>query len=465
MDISCPVRRCASRRSAPEIREGSETGCNLSSKLVQARWLALSIVSGAWNRTAIIDRLARALPAGHIDLARLAARVKFHFDETSPPDIDTLVAFVLREPLLESVLHSGAIRGPLLDSTVMGAKPDNLITFPLPDLATWQDIGLWLCLNDKEIAWFADCRSQQANVTEGKLHHYRYSWIQKRSGEFRLIETPKSRLKDIQRKILRDILIHVPPHPSAHGFCRGRSIKTFVAPHIGQEAVLRLDLKDFFHSVPVARIGALFRRLGYPENIAWLLLGFCTNSISPSLAGSPYKDLPWISRKRLQSKHLPQGAPTSPQLANLSAWRLDCRLQGVADRFGFQYTRYADDLAFSGPSRLASMSEFVEALVGGIAIGEGFQLNHRKTRLRLSSQRQCLAGIVINEKSNCRRSDWDQLKAILHNCIKYGPESQNHNKLPHFKAHLQGRMAHVSWLNPSRGNKLRLLWDKIDWGQ
>jgi RNA-directed DNA polymerase len=457
------VRRCASRSSAPEIREWSETGCDLSSKLVQARWLALSIQSGAWERTAITDRLTRAIPTGHADPAQVAARLHFHFDELSLPDIDTLVAFMLQEPLLESVLASGAVRGPLLDPPVMGAKPDRLITFPLPDLATWRDIGLWLCLYDKEIAWFADCKSQQTNVTEGKLHHYNYSWVQKSSGGLRLIETPKSRLKDIQRKILRDILNRVPPHPCAHGFCRGRSIKTFVALHIGQEAVLHLDLKDFFHSVPVARVGALFRRLGYPRNVAWLLQGFCTHSISPSLAGKPFKDLPWNARKRLQGKHLPQGAPTSAQLANLCAWHLDCRLQGVADRYGFQYTRYADDLAFSGSSNLANMSEFVEALVGGIAIDEGFRLNHRKTRLRLSSQRQCLTGIIVNEKSNCRRSDWDQLKAILHNCIRYGPESQNHNDLHDFKAHLQGRLAHMLWLNPSRGEKLRLLWDKIVW--
>ena len=93
-----------------------------------------------------------------------------------------------------------------------------------------------------------------------------------------------------------------------------------------------------------------------------------------------------LERKRLQSKHLAQGAPTSAQLANLCCWRLDCRLQGVAKRFGFQYTRYADDIALSGPYRLARMADFIEAVVGSIAIEEGYRLNHRKTRLRLRSQ-------------------------------------------------------------------------------
>ena len=447
----------------PEIREWSETGCDLTSRRTQARWLALSIRSGSWDRTAVADRLLRALPPGYGDLAELAARLRFRFDESSPPDVSTLTAFLLEEPLLESVFDGEAIKGPLLDSPVMAATRAGFVTCPLPELTTWSDVAAWLRLSDKETAWFADSRSQQARVTERRLHHYYYSWVPKPSGSLRLIEAPKPRLKTIQQKILREILNRVPPHPCAHGFSRGRSTKTYVAPHVGRQAVLRLDMKDFFHSVPVARVGALFRSLGYPATVAWLLQSLCTNSVSPSLAGKPFDDLPWIERKRLEGKHLAQGAPTSAQLANLCAWRLDCRLVGVAKHLGLRYTRYADDIAFSGSYRLAKMSGFVEALVGGIAIDEGFRLNHRKTRLRLGSQRQCLAGIVVNEKPGCRRADWDRLKAILHNCIKYGPESQNNDRHPDFEAHLRGRLAYVSWLNPSRGKKLWLLWDKIDW--
>jgi len=435
----------------------------LTSKRTKARWLALSIQSGSWDEKAIADRLRRALPPGFPDVAMLAARIGIRFDESSPPDIDTLVEYLLLEPLLHSAFEGDAIKGPLLDPPVMAATPDALVTFPLPELATWSDVGSWLSLSDKELAWFADCRSQQAKLTERKLHHYNYFWVPKRSGSLRLIEAPKSRLKSIQRKILHEILNRVPPHPCAHGFSRGRSTKSFAEPHVGKEVVLRLDLKDFFHSVPVARIGALYRRLGYPVNVAWLLQGLCTNSTSPALAGEHFEDLPWAERKRLESKHLAQGAPTSAQLANLCSWRLDCRMEGVARRFDLQYTRYADDMAFSGRYSLAGNFEFVEALVGGIAIDEGFRLNHRKTRLRLRSQRQCLAGIVVNEKLNCRREEWDQLKAVLHNCKKHGPGSQNVAGHSDFQAHLRGRVAYVSWLSPSRAGKLKRLWNEIDW--
>jgi retron-type reverse transcriptase len=435
----------------------------LTSKLTKTRWLALSLLSGRWDEVGIADRLSRALPPDFTESATVAARLRVHFDESSPPTIDMLVDYLLSESLLNDVLKGTAIKGPLLDSPVMAATPDALVTFPLPELATWSDVASWLSLTDKETAWFADCRSQQSKTTERRLHHYNYYWVPKRSGSLRLIEAPKSRLKEIQRKILKEILNRVPPHPNAHGFSRGRSTKSYATPHIDKAVVLRFDLKDFFHSVPVARIGALFRRLGYPKNVAWLLQGLCTTSTSPSLAGTPFEDLEWDVRKRLESKHLAQGAPTSAQLANLCAWRLDCRLQGLAKRFGLDYTRYADDLAFSGPLRVARMSQFLEALVGAIVMDEGFRLNHRKTRLRLKSQRQYLAGIVVNEKVNCRRADWDRLKAILHNCSKHGPQSQNVDGHPNFKAHLRGRVAYMAWLSPSRGRKLRQFWDRIDW--
>ncbi len=437
----------------------------MPSKLTKARWLALSVQGGPWTRETVVERIARVLPPEFGDLERLAARLSCQFDENSAPGIDDLAGFFLREPSLQTALESKVSISLSLDSPVMDEHPAGLVTFPLPRLSTWKDVGLWLSLDDREIAWFADCKLRQSRVTEKRLHHYHYSWIRKRSGKLRLLEIPKSRLKEIQRTVLHDILNRIPAHPCTHGFHRGRSTKTFVAPHIGQDVILRFDLADFFHSVPLGRITALFRRLGYPPNVARLLQGFCTHSVSPPLAGNAFNELPWYARKRLQCKHLPQGAPSSPQLANLCAWRLDCRLQGFADRFGFHYTRYADDMAFSGGGSLARMSDFIERLVGGIAIEEGFLLNHRKTRLRTSSQRQYLAGIVANKKLNCRRSDWDQLKAILYNCVRYGPESQNRDQVADFKAHLRGRLAYISWINPSRGAKLKRLWDQIIWSQ
>src|SRR5581483_9928260 len=112
-----------------------------------------------------------------------------------------------------------------------------------------------------------------------KVQHYYYRILQKRSGGIRMTECPKSRLKEIQRKVLSEILDRIPPHSAVHGFVRRRSIATFAAPHAGKYILLRLDLKDFFPGFPAARIQALFRTLGYPESVAACLGGICSNHV------------------------------------------------------------------------------------------------------------------------------------------------------------------------------------------
>ncbi len=438
----------------------------MSNYTTKVRRLALSLIAGSWDRASLVDRLSRAVSGGPPDPERLAARMLFHFDHGLPPTYSQLATFIQQEQLFrEAHERSDGSFEPklLLDPPVMGPMPEGLATFPLPQLATWKDLRLWVGLSDNELAWFADREEWQGRLAETKLHHYRYRWVPKRSDQMRLIEIPKSRMKAIQRQILRDLLNHVPPHPCAHGFRRHRSCRSYVEPHIGSEALLRMDLKDFFHSVPTPRIFALFHRLGYPWTVSRTLQGLCTHTVSPPLAGAPYQDLSWEMRKRLQHKHLPQGAPTSPAIANLCAWRLDCRLHGLANRFGLNYTRYADDLAFSGSAELIRLAPFLQGLVGAVANEEGFRINHRKTRLKTQAQCQRLAGIVINEKPNPPRREYDQLRATLFNCIRYGPDSQNRQGLTVYKSHLAGRIAYVSWLNPSKGERLKALWKRIDW--
>jgi hypothetical protein len=428
--------------------------------------LALSILGSAWDKQALTDCIQRSLEGGPPDPRRLAARLVFHFDAGQPPSKNRLISFLSADnELRQRFNEQDQEQRPLilLDSPVMASPPDNLVTFPLPPLPTVKDLRYWLGLFDHELAWFADCERRQGKVTQSRLHHYRYQWIEKRSGPPRLIEIPKTRLKIIQHQILREILNRVPPHPCAKGFIRGRSIKHFVEPHAGKAVVLRMDLKDFFHTVPVSRIGALFRRLGYPWAVAQLLQGLCTHTSSPSLAGETFQTLPWAMQKRLADKHLPQGAPTSPALANLAAWRFDCRLQGVADRFSLDYTRYADDLAFSGDRELLRLAPFLKGVIGAIAIDEGFEINHRKTRVQTQAQAQRLGGMVINQKPNLPREAFDRLKAILHNCVRWGPESQNREGVDDFKAHLGGRVAYAVWLNPKKGERLRRLWQRIEW--
>jgi RNA-directed DNA polymerase len=157
------------------------------------------------------------------------------------------------------------------------------------------------------------------------------------------------------------------------------------------------------------------------------------------------------------------GVPTSPALANLAAFGLDRRLAGLAASMSLRYSRYAYDLTFSGPAQLRRRRRRVVELVDEIAREEGFAVNARKTALHSAGGRQSVCGVVVNVRPNVLRSEYHELKAILHNAARDGPDSQNRARLPDFQGHLRGRISWVASLNPSRGEKLRRRFDEISW--
>lgn len=338
----------------------------------------------------------------------------------------------------------------------------------IPPIESTGALADWCGLSTAELRWFADLKDLAYKKNQPRLRHYHYRALTKKSGSIRLIEAPKPRLKELQRKILSEILEKVPSHPAVHGFVKGRSIKTYVSPHIKRRIVLRMDLRDFFPTFSGVRIQAFFRTLGYPETVADLLGGVCTTS-TPRDA---WKDIGWdVNPVQLQESqrlyarpHLPQGAPTSPALANLCSFRIDCRLQGLADSAGADYTRYADDLAFSSDDRTFERSvERFSVHAAAVLMQEGFSVNHRKTRIMRRGVRQHLAGLVANEHFNVIRADFDRLKATLTNCVRLGPETQNREAHPAFRAHLEGRVGFVEQINPARGNRLRAILNQIHW--
>ncbi|HTR36497.1 MAG TPA: reverse transcriptase family protein [Bryobacteraceae bacterium] len=337
----------------------------------------------------------------------------------------------------------------------------------LPVIATVGDLADWLCLSVGELEWFADLKELGNKLRRPKLQHYHYRILPKRSGGVRLIESPKPWLKQLQRDILSDILDRIPVHPAVHGFVKGRSIASFAAPHTGKRTVLRVDLQDFFPAFPAARVQALFRTLGYPETVADRLGGICTNAVSrevwrvrpPEIGPAEWQD----ARALYARPHLPQGAPTSPALANLTAYGLDCRLSGLAKSAGAVYTRYADDLAFSGDEEFSRVAGRFSTHAAAIALEEGFSVNFRKTRILRQGIRQQLAGVVVNQKVSLRRRDLELLEAILTNCVRSGPDSQNRAALPNFRAHLEGRVGFVEMVNREKGHGLRALFDAIRW--
>ena len=340
-------------------------------------------------------------------------------------------------------------------------------TWNVPIIESVGALADWLGLTIGELEWFADLKGLAYKKNFPKLGHYHYCLLAKDSRSIRLIEAPKARLKELQRQILEHILSRIPTHPAAHGFVKGRSIRTFVAPHAGQRVVLRMDLRDFFPSLAGARIQAFFRTAGYPEAVADLLGGICTNATPRDVWNGAALDLNPVylrePRSLYRRPHLPQGAPTSPALANVCAYRADCRLGGLAKSAGAVYTRYADDLAFSGGEEFTRRVERFATHVAAILREEGFHVNHRKTRIMRQGVRQYLAGIVVNQHSNVIRSDFNRLKATLTNCARLSPESQNRDAHPNFRLHLDGRVGFVESINPAKGKRLRAIYDEIRW--
>lgn len=325
--------------------------------------------------------------------------------------------------------------------------------FEVPRYVTTGDLAESLNLTIGEIEWFADAQSRLVRASQ-PLRHYRNSSIPKRTG-FRVLEIPKPRLREIQRKILRRILDRVPPHPAAHGFVTGRSPRTFGIAHAGREIVIAVDLKNFFPTIGIDRVVAIFDALGYPRTVAWNLAYLCTTSTPAArLAG-----MDTATASLLRTRHLPQGAPTSPALANLAARMLDIRLTGLARSMGLRYTRYADDLAFSGQCD----ADRLLWVLGLVVRDEGFTLNRTKTRVRRAHKRQQLTGLVVNDWPAVPRKQYDELRAILHNCIATGPEQQNRHDVPDFRAHLYGRIARIGETSPTRRRRLLAMAEQVDW--
>ena len=431
--------------------------------------LAGAVRCGPWTAAGLRAAVAAAGAGRAVRVPGLTARILAAF--AGPPDFAPLVAFLVADRgVTRALARAGGrpgVRWSAARRAVMGDPPARLGPLPVPALATDAALADWLGLSDGKLRWYADPAGRNRDHPAGPLRTYRHRWVPKPRGRPRLLEIPKPGLKRLQRKILDDILAHLPPHPAVHGFRSGRSVVTNAVPHCGKRVVVRFDLADFFPSVPAVRVAYTFRALGYPPPVARLLAGFCTTRLPPDVWAArprpPADGSDHATWQRLATRHLPQGAPTSPALANLAAHRLDRRLAALAAKAGADYTRYADDLTFSGGDDFARRIERVAALVALVAGDEGFALNHRKTRAMRRGGRQHVAGVVVNARPNVPRPVFDNLKAILTNCARRGPAGENRGNHPDFRGHLAGRVAHVAAVNPARGRKLRAVFDRISW--
>ena len=431
------------------------------------RKLRAILLAGAWTPLGVEERLLAAC-AKQVKRTRwvqpLVSRLFEVFPERAAPERKTLLKLLARDKrLLRSLeqldpspkFNLAAARAPR-----MCPVRDRFREWQLPSLTTKLELAEWLGVACAEVDWLTRSRRDRL-LDKG---HYRYRWVPK-PGRPRLFEIPRLRLQQAQRR-LAELFALIPPHSAAHGFVAKRSSASCLEPHVGQEVVLRMDLQHFFPSIRRGRVSAMLREFGYPQLVAALIARLVTATVPESILEEARplcnQQAFELLQHSLGQPHLPQGAPTSPAVANLIAWKLDCRLAGLAQRVGAHYTRYADDLIFSGGRDFArGLSRFREFVLA-IAIDEGFFIRHHKTRTMKRGVRQSALGLVMNDKLNVPRESYEQLRAILHNCARHGWESQNRDEHPDFLAHLRGRVAYLAATNPERGVKLAGMLERIE---
>lgn len=316
--------------------------------------------------------------------------------------------------------------------------------FHLPILATPADVAKALGLSISKLRWLAF-----HSVATQRTHYIRFS-VPKKSGGLRELAKPHRDLDRCQRWILANILEKIPIHNAAHGFVTGRSTVTGAAIHANQAAVINCDLENFFPSITFPRVMGFFQRVGYSPAAATILALLCTECPRRTVLLSGVK-----FHVATGPRGLPQGASTSPALSNLIAWNLDQRFTGLAKKFGCQYTRYADDLTFSGSGDITGKVGWLLAKIRHIAQEEGFRLNEKKTRVHRPHTAQMVTGLVVNDHPNVPRKMVRRLRAILHRAQFEGLESQNRDGHPNFNAWIEGMIAYIHMVNPQQGKSLK----------
>ena len=323
--------------------------------------------------------------------------------------------------------------------------PDSLVLTQSPDalrerfyaLATARDVADLLEVRYDRLVWHLYGSDPERRYVTFE--------VPKRSGGAREIRAPEGGLKVLQRKLNQVLQAVYEPRDSVHGFVAGRSVRTNAGVHARRRFVFNVDLEDFFPSVNFGRVRGLLmaRPYGRPAEVATVL-----------------------AQLACHDNQLPQGAPTSPVLANMVCWGMDSALQRLAGRCRSTYTRYADDLTFSTNRRDFPPELAVEDGEGvrlGAGLAEvlersGFAVNERKVRLQTREFRQEVTGLTVNVFPNVQRRYVRQIRAMLHAWRRFGLEAAEveyreryagghrgpGRGAPSFRAVVKGKLAYLA---------------------
>lgn len=259
--------------------------------------------------------------------------------------------------------------------------------------------------------------------------YYRVYKIPKAGRKYRQIEAPRRFLKLIQRWIYDYMLSQRSLPSEVHGFTHDKDIFTNAEPHLGAKNIMVIDIKDFFPSIKKKSVKHFFKELGFPPKVVDRLTGLCTFD-----------------------GRLPQGAPTSPALANIIFSPVDIDIINIAKEWGCEYTRYADDLIFSGNIKFTQKEKL---RIARLIKEYGFQINNKKTRIIGSGGRHIVTGLVVNHKGLPLRSKRMEWRATFHQA------SLNPGKYKGKGLKLLGIASFINRYNSDLSNKYKQIAKKV----
>ncbi len=325
-------------------------------------------------------------------------------------------------------------------------NPSLLAKYGLPSFGAVEDLAKAM-----EVS-VADLRFLSYSRTVSTVNHYKKFNVPKKSGGTRLISAPMPRLKSAQYWILETLLNKITLHDAAHGFVKKKSILSNAQNHVKADLLINLDLKDFFPSILYPRVKGLFKSLGYSEKIATILALICTEPETDEVELDGKKYFVALSERKL-----PQGAPTSPAITNIICRRLDARLRGLAQKYGFVYTRYADDLSFSTKGEAAEKAHQLLSNIRKVLKDEDFTIHPDKLKIMRKGACKEVTGIIVNDKPAIKAKELDKFRALIYQIEKEGSlEGKHWNGAPNLLAAIQGYANFVYMVDPTKGEPLKL---------
>ena len=286
-------------------------------------------------------------------------------------------------------------------------------------------------LSMRKLAWTIGVPIERLRTVERELNedhrvHYRF-FVQTKGKTIRHIRPPKDELMELQRAVVRKILQPIGLDGAAHGGVSGRCPASNARPHIGQSRILKVDVKKFFDNVGHQQVRQTLRRLGFGRDVARLMTRLMT------LRGS-----------------LPQGAASSPAMANLFAsLTIDTALGPTVETSGLQYTRFVDDLTFSGDAAVSVLPD-----VAALLTAQGLKINRKKTAVTPNTARQEVTGLAVNDPNRLTiaRTRRDAIRAAI---FQVQLDLPSEAELEKRVRSIDGRIAQVERFHPGDARRLR----------